>query len=111
MLLIGQRVNWRRKEATGQEGMDGGGAGGAVCRIKNQQLGERTFIQKYLFISSQHMRTSEEERLKRSPLKIVGTETVKKRITKQKQGTERRQDAKMERKKEEKRGVWSKNNL
>lgn len=55
MRLIGQRVNWRRKEATGQEGMDGGrglgwgGAGwgtgaGGVCGIKNQQLGERTFI-------------------------------------------------------------------
>lgn len=48
------------------------------------------------------MRRSEEEQLKRSPLKIFGTEIDKKRFTKQKLGTERQQDAKMVRKKEKK---------
>lgn len=28
MLRIGRRVNWRRKEATGQEGMEGDGSAG-----------------------------------------------------------------------------------
>lgn len=48
------------------------------------------------------MRRSEEEQLKRSPLKMFGTERDKERFTRQKVGTERRQDAKMVRKKREK---------